>query len=40
MDPDNSDILYAGTGEGNYSADSYYGNGILKTTDGGDMWEN
>ena len=38
MDPTNHLILYAGTGEGNYSGDSYYGNGVLKTTDGGDTW--
>jgi photosystem II stability/assembly factor-like uncharacterized protein len=30
--------LYAGTGEGNFSADSYYGCGVLKTTDGGNLW--
>jgi len=40
MDPSNRLILYAGTGEGNFSGDSYYGNGILKTTDGGNMWTN
>ncbi len=33
-------MLYAGTGEGNFSQDSYYGNGILKTTDGGETWKN
>ncbi len=38
MDPTNHLILYAGTGEGNFSGDSYYGNGILKTTDGGNTW--
>jgi photosystem II stability/assembly factor-like uncharacterized protein len=35
MDPGNPLVLYAGTGEGNFSADSYYGNGILATADGG-----
>jgi photosystem II stability/assembly factor-like uncharacterized protein len=40
MDPSDHLILYAGTGEGNYSGDSYYGNGILKTTNGGVTWEN
>ena len=30
--------IYAGTGEGALSGDSYYGNGILKSTDGGLTW--
>src|SRR5260221_9966354 len=30
--------VYAGTGEGALSGDSYYGNGILKSTDGGLTW--
>jgi len=38
MDPGNPLVLYAGTGEGNFSGDSYYGNGVLKTTDGGNTW--
>ena len=38
MDSGNHLVLYAGTGEGNFSGDSYYGNGILKTTDGGNTW--
>jgi photosystem II stability/assembly factor-like uncharacterized protein len=38
MDPTNPLILYAGTGEGNFSGDSYYGNGVLKTIDGGNSW--
>jgi photosystem II stability/assembly factor-like uncharacterized protein len=38
MDQSNHLVLYAGTGEGNFSGDSYYGNGILKTTDGGNTW--
>jgi uncharacterized repeat protein (TIGR01451 family) len=32
------DILYAGTGEGALSGDSYFGNGILKSMDGGHTW--
>ena len=40
IDPKNPLVLYAGTGEGNFSQDSYYGNGILKTTDGGETWKN
>ena len=38
IDPANHLLLYAGTGEANFSADSYYGAGILKTTNGGDTW--
>jgi photosystem II stability/assembly factor-like uncharacterized protein len=38
MDPSNHLVLYAGTGEGNFSLDSYYGNGVLKTSDGGNSW--
>jgi photosystem II stability/assembly factor-like uncharacterized protein len=37
IDPSNHSVVYAGTGEGNYS-DSYYGAGILKTTNGGSAW--
>jgi photosystem II stability/assembly factor-like uncharacterized protein len=36
--PSDDDIVYAGTGEGALSGDSYYGNGILKSTDGGHTW--
>jgi uncharacterized repeat protein (TIGR01451 family) len=31
-------IVYAGTGEGALSGDSMYGDGILKSTDGGTTW--
>ena len=31
-------IVYAGTGEANYSADSNFGRGILVSTDGGATW--
>ncbi len=30
--------LYVGTGEPNHSGDSYYGAGLLKSTDGGNTW--
>ena len=30
--------IYVGTGEENFSGDSYYGAGILKSTDGGATW--
>jgi uncharacterized repeat protein (TIGR01451 family) len=36
--PSNDTIVYAGTGEGALSGDSYFGNGILKSTDGGQTW--
>jgi uncharacterized repeat protein (TIGR01451 family) len=36
--PTNDAIVYAGTGEGALSGDSYFGNGILKSTDGGQTW--
>jgi photosystem II stability/assembly factor-like uncharacterized protein len=37
--PNNPDILYVGTGEANASGDSYDGDGIYRTTDGGSSWE-
>src|SRR5947207_5494564 len=38
IDPKKHLVLYVGTGEGNFSGDSYYGAGVLKTTDGGNVW--
>ncbi len=38
VDPGNPNIVYFGTGELNFSLDSYYGDGIFKTTDGGTSW--
>jgi photosystem II stability/assembly factor-like uncharacterized protein len=40
VDPANSNIIYYGTGEATYSAASYYGRGLLKSTNGGDTWVN
>lgn len=40
MDQNNPDILWVGTGEANNSRTAYYGDGIYKTTDGGENWEN
>ena len=34
----NPSVIYAGTGEANYSADSFYGGGILVSIDGGSVW--
>ena len=31
-------MIYAGTGEGALSGDSYFGDGVLKSTDGGNTW--
>ena len=38
IDPVNPDIIYVGTGEANRSCDSYYGQGILRSLDGGRHW--
>lgn len=38
IDPTNSNIIYYGTGEATYSGVSYYGRGLLKSTDGGTTW--
>ncbi|MBX2992942.1 MAG: T9SS type A sorting domain-containing protein [Bacteroidetes bacterium] len=38
LDPNNPSVLYYGTGELNFSGDSWYGDGIYKTTDEGDTW--
>lgn len=38
MDPSNSQVLYAGTGEGFFNGDAIRGAGIFKTTDGGATW--
>jgi uncharacterized repeat protein (TIGR01451 family) len=36
--PSNDSVVYAGTGEGSLSGDSYFGNGVLKSTNGGNTW--
>lgn len=38
IDPNDEDIVYAGTGDGNFAHHSPYGLGIYKTTDGGTSW--
>ena len=38
IDPVNPNIIYAGTGEPTYSIVSYYGRGLLKSTDAGNTW--
>ena len=37
--PDNPQLIYAGTGEANASSQSFRGDGIYKSTDGGNTWE-
>src|SRR5215831_12845012 len=38
MDPQNTNVLYAGTGEGYFNIDAVRGAGIFKTADGGANW--
>jgi hypothetical protein len=38
LQPGNSNVILVGTGETNNSGDSYYGLGILGSTDGGMSW--
>ena len=38
LDPNNENVIYAGTGEANYANHSRYGLGLFKSTDGGDTW--
>jgi len=38
LDPVAPSIVYAGTGEANLSVDSYYGCGVLRSTDGAATW--
>ena len=38
IDPTNTNTVYYGTGEATYSGASYYGRGLLKSTDAGETW--
>jgi photosystem II stability/assembly factor-like uncharacterized protein len=38
LDPVNADIVYYGTGEQHYSGDSFYGDGLFRSTDAGATW--
>lgn len=40
FDPVNPSVIYYGTGEATYSGVSYYGRGVLKSTDNGSFWIN
>ena len=39
LDPTDANVVYAGTGEANNSVDSYDGNGLLRSADGGQTWQ-
>ena len=38
IDPENASVIWAGTGEANIRNDVSFGDGIYKSTDGGDHW--
>ncbi len=40
MDPNNSFVVWAGTGENNHQRSLGYGNGVYKTVNGGKTWTN
>lgn len=40
MDPNNSNVIWAGTGENNHQRALGYGNGVYKSEDGGGSWTN
>lgn len=39
LDPQNSDVIYVGTGEANSSSFSYLGSGVYKSENAGQTWE-
>lgn len=38
ISPQNPQVIYYGTGEQDFSGDSYYGDGLFKSTNGGSTW--
>ena len=40
MDPNNPNVIWAGTGENNHQRALGYGDGVYKSTNGGGSWEN
>ncbi len=40
MDPNNTNVVWAGTGENNHQRALGYGDGVYKTIDGGKSWKN
>ncbi len=39
IDPNDTQVLYVGTGEANSSSQSFFGSGVYKSTDAGETWE-
>jgi photosystem II stability/assembly factor-like uncharacterized protein len=40
LDPTDNKVIWVGTGEANNQRSSYWGDGVYKTTDGGETWVN
>ena len=40
MDPNNSNVIWVGTGENNNQRSVAYGDGVYKSLDGGQTWKN
>ena len=40
LDQKDTSVVWVGTGEANNSRSSYWGNGVYKSTDGGETWKN
>lgn len=40
LDPNNTNVIWAGTGENNHQRALGYGNGVYKSVDGGKSWKN
>jgi photosystem II stability/assembly factor-like uncharacterized protein len=40
MDPNNTNVIWAGTGENNHQRALGYGDGVYKSVDGGESWKN
>ncbi|MEQ8768253.1 MAG: PDZ domain-containing protein [Planctomycetota bacterium] len=40
IDPKDENVIWVGSGESNNQRSSYWGDGIYKTTDGGETWKN
>ena len=40
MDPNNTNVIWAGTGENNSQRSVAYGDGVYKSVDGGKSWDN
>lgn len=40
LDPDDENTIYVGTGDRNFTGSSFIGNGIYRSSDAGDTWDN